>query len=249
LAVTDDGVAHIVDPVERRLVRASADGIEYVDLIALDILAVTAIAADGLDLILIEVFFGPLRQRIHRLDPAGVLVSSVDLPEGFQLEDGLSAVLADADGDVVIEFGGGGGYGRYDADADTFTRESRITIRGVTVTPTPPDLIIDDARLTADLVGDFGALRYLGTDVVGTHVVERVDVLGTNPINVLRTVEWYGPDGAFLGSALVPSIDEQAIDVAPGIAMMTSGDVIVLLALEDTVVLRPLERQPTRIIG
>ena len=247
-AVTDDGVAHIVEPVDRRLVRASADGMEYVDLIELDILGVTAIAADRLDLILIEVFFGPVRQRVHRLDSTGAVVSSVDLPEGFQLEDGLSGVLTDDDGDVVIEFGGGGTYGRYDAETGSFARERSTTVRGVSITPAAPDLIVDGVRLTADLVGEFGALRYLATDSSGVHAIERVDVVATSPLRALRTVEWYAPDGTFLGSALVPSIDEQAVDVAPGLAVMPSGDVIVLLALEDAVVVRPLERQATRIV-
>lgn len=246
-AVTDDGVAHIFDPVERRLAHASAAGLDFTDLVALDILSVTAMAADELDLVLVEVFFGPVRQRIHRLDPSRNVVATIDLPPGFRLEDGLSGVFADDDGDIVLEFRGGELYGRYDAATGTFASERSPVVRRVEVDPRPPDLLVDGVELTADLKGDFGALRYLATDITGRHIVERTDVLSTSPVEVLRTVEWYAPDGQFLLSALVPSLEEQAIDQPPGLAVMPAGDVIVLLALEDAVVVRPLVGDPQRI--
>lgn len=245
--MTDDGVAHIFDPVDLRLAHASEAGLEFTDLVALDILSVTAMTSDGLDLILVEVFFGPVRQRIHRLDQSRNVVATVDLPPGYRLEDGLSGVFADDDGDVVLEFGGGGIYGRYDAATGTFDKERSPVLRGVEVDPRPPDLVVDGVELTADLTGAFGSLRYLATDLSGRHIVERTDVLNTSPIEVLRTVEWWAPDGRFLLSALVPTIDEQAIDQPPGLAVMPAGDVIVLLALEDSVVVRPLVGEPERI--
>lgn len=247
IAVTEDGAAHIFDPVDGRLVRATADDVQFIDLFALDVYSVTALAADGLELILVEVFFGPERHRIHRIDATGAISSSVDLPIGFRLEDGLSGVLSDDDGDVILEFGGGDTYGRYDAASGTFDRDSSAVIRGVEVIPAAPDVLIDGILITADLVGDFGGLRYLATDDGGRHVVERVDVLDMNPLRVLRTVEWYSATGEILGSARVPAIDEQAIDVAPGIAVDGRGHVVALLALQEQVVVLPLDPAPGRI--
>jgi hypothetical protein len=250
LAVDEAGRIHVVDPAGSRIIGFGTGDPTSIDLQALDIASVTAIAADGTDLILVEIFFAPTRQRVHRLAADGTLVLTVDLPEGFRLEDGLSGVLAAGDGGVIIEFQGGAAYGRYEASDQSFSLQTRVDVRGVDVQPDAPNITIDGARITADLTMGLGGLRYLGTAADGTHVVERVDVVSTDPaFVVVRTVEWYSPGGVLLGSALVPGIEEQAIDQVPGLAITTDGRVYVLIALDTAVEVWQLAREPGRTIG
>ena len=177
-AMDASGRIHIADPVGGRIVTIAGEARRSLDLIARDILGVTAFAADGDELIVIEIFFAPTRHRLHRLTADGAVVETVELPVGFRLEDGLSDLRPGRDGDVLIEFAGGGFYGRYDATTASFSKEEgSIEFRDAVVEPRPPDLVIDDILLTADLTMGLGALRYLGTAADGTHVVERSDVV------------------------------------------------------------------------
>ncbi len=79
-------------------------------------------------------------------------------------------------------------------------------------------------------------------------MIERIDVLATDPVFVvLTTIEWYSPDGTLVGSARVPALTEQYISTPPGVAMLPDGRVALLMALEDEVRVDVLEPRPGRI--
>lgn len=247
-AVDPDGGIHIADPVGRRVVSV-VDGVQtVVELVPLDVLAVTAMSAADDHLLVVEVFFSPVRQRLHRLGYDGVIRESIDLPEGFRLENGLSGVRSGAGEDIVLEYEEGAHYGVWDAATGTFEMLDRLTIGPTTVVSRAPDLVIDGTTITADLEGVAGGLVYLGTAADGTHLVLRHDVTVVDGVFVvLSTVEWYAPGGELLGSARIPAIDEQFISAPPGIAMTADGRALALVALEDAVEVIELPRRPGRI--
>ena len=110
------------------------------------------------------------------------------------------------------------------------------------------DIEINGALVTGDFVG-FGGLRYLGTAADGSVVIKREDVLQTDPVfRVLSTVEWYSAAGEFLGSSRVPSLETQAIDQVPGVAVARDGSVYALIARDDRVEIIELERHSRRIM-
>ncbi len=219
-----------------------------IDLADLDITSVTAMAANDDHLVVVEIFFQPVRNRVHRIGYDGVIVETIELPPGFRLEDGLSGVRSGADRMIALEFRGGSAFGVWDPDGRVFEMMPTLVEGGVIVTPVPPDIEIGAVLITGDFTSGLGGLRYLGTAAGGDHVIERIDVLATDPaFDVLSTIEWYGADGALLGSARIPTLLEQHISTPPGVAMLPDGGVAVLLALENEVRIELLERTPGRI--
>lgn len=248
LAVDPSGGFHIHDPVGARILSFTAAGRRTIDLPALDILAVTAMAAGPEHLVVVEIFFSPVRHRVHRVGYDGTLLETIELPAGYRLEDGLSGVLTGSDGEIVIELAGGASYGVWDPDASRFATVATLALSGTTITLVGPDIEINGVLVTTDPTG-FGGSRYLGTSADGTVVTVREDVYETDPeFRVMVTVEWYGPDGTFLGSARAPTLADQYTDQAPGLAVGRDGAVYALVAREDAVRIVELQRRPERIL-
>lgn len=241
LAIDPAGGIHIVDPVGLRVLSYLEGDEASIDLEPIDVLSVTAMAATTDHLILVEIFFQPERNRIHRLEYDGNLRETIELPVGFRLEDGLSGVRSGPGDQIVLEFEGGSRFGIW--DGATFAHAVSLTEGGVTMTPVPPDLLIGAWRANADLTMGLGGLRYLGTATDGSHLIVREDVTATDPLILVDTsIEWYSSAGVLVASALVPPLGEQFISTPPGIAMFSDGRGAVLVASEDqvrVVVLKP----------
>jgi hypothetical protein len=230
------GNIHIYDPVANRILTFAGDETSVIDLAERDILGVTAIGAASDHLLVVEIFFGPLRQKVHRIEFDGTVRESLDLPAGFSLEDGLSGVLAGTNDEIVIEYGGGAYYGVWLDESDSFQTSQVLSVNGTFITSLPPDIEIAGTTIQADLAGDLGGLRYLGTSADGTHAIVREEVRITAAVfDVLTTVEWYSPTGGFIGSARVPGLDEQDIGAPPGIALLPDGRIVALVARPDAV--------------
>lgn len=239
---------HIVDPVGLRILSFTDGSQSSISLQPLDILGVTAIGAAQDHLLIVEVVFAPARQRVHRVGYDGTVRETIDLPPGFQLADGLSGVRAGPGGEIILEIRGGAGYGVWNDALGSFESFERLSIGGVGILADPPDLEIDGVPITADLIGTLGGLTYLGTAADGTHLVVREDVVSETPIfEVLSTVEWYSPDGELLGSARIPSLEEQFISTPPDVAMTADGRALALVARQDVVEVIELPRRPGRI--
>lgn len=248
LAADPKGGLHFYDPVGRRILSFDGEQLSEIDTLGLDILSLTALAASADHLIAVEIFFQPVRNRVHRIGFDGAIIETIELPVGFRLEDGLSGVLTDAAGRLILEFAGGSVYGIWNGTETGFEKVVVLDVAGTVVAPQPPDLDIDGVVLTADLTMDLGGLRYLGVDPAGNIVVERQDVLALDPVlTVVTTVEWYSPDGTLLGAARVPPLEEQYISAPPPVAVLPDGTAVALLALEDEIRLDVLARQRDRI--
>jgi hypothetical protein len=248
LAVDPAGGFHFHDPAAG-VIWSFRDGQRSsIDLLAADIVAVTSFAAGQDHLVVVEISFSPDRHRVHRLGYDGTVLETVELPPGFRLRDGLSSVLTGAGGEIVIEIGGGASYGVWNAAAVEFESTEELTLSGSTIKLSGSDIEINGALVTGDFVG-FGGLRYLGTAADGSVVIKREDVLQTDPVfRVLSTVEWYSAAGEFLGSSRVPSLETQAIDQVPGVAVARDGSVYALIARDDRVEIIELERHSRRIM-
>ncbi len=249
LAIDPRGRVYLNDPEAAALRWFRGDTEAVMLLRPMDVLNVTALAAGSDHLLVVEVFYGPVRQRVHRIGTDGVIIETVEIPIGLQLEDGLSGVHVGPNGEMVIEMAGGAEWGIWDGGPEwQLTRT--LDLGGTRVMTLSPDIEINRNRITADLVGPFGGLRWLGSAVDGTVVLGREDVLQTDPVFVvLSTVEWYTPDGAFLGSARVPSIEDQYTDNVPGLAVSADGRVFALITAERSVDLVELVRQAERIVA
>lgn len=248
MAVDASGRFHIVEPVGRTILSVLGEDVTTLELDDLDITAVAALAAADDHLVVVEIFFSPVRHRVHRISYEGELAESIELPVGFRLEDGLSGVLAGADGQIILEFEGGGSYAEWIAGTEEFRRVTGAVLDGVEVVPNPPDLMVDGVPITADLSLGLGGLRYLGTTPGGVHALVREDVTQTDPmLIVVTTIEWYQANGELVGSARVPLMD-QYIDQPPGVAMMPDGRVVALMALDDAIEIRELVPIPRRIV-
>ncbi|MFQ5555568.1 MAG: hypothetical protein ACE5GC_09415, partial [Acidimicrobiia bacterium] len=95
-----------------------------------------------------------------------------------------------------------------------------------------------------------GGLRILGATDDGTTVLVReeviADISAVAPTEVHTTVEGYGPDARFLGSARFPT-DRQYISSLPGLFLDADGRVPALTAAPDHVAVIELEPVPFRI--
>jgi hypothetical protein len=248
LAIDPAGGFHLYDPMGRRIWSFTTAGTTRIDTAALDVRAVETLAAGPEHMVVVEVFFAPQRHRVHRIDYDGTLLETIEIPGGFRLADGLTGVLTAAGGEIVLELELGGSYGVWDDGAGAFERTNTLTLGNTTVTNVAEGIEINGNLATADLKGSRGGMRYLGTASDGTVVVVREDVLSMAPrFEVVATVEWYSSDGALLGSARAPLIDDHFIDQAPGLAMAPDGRVYALVAREDAVEVIELERRPGRI--
>lgn len=247
LVVADPGGGiHIYDPVGNRILSFTQGAQSVIDLTERDILGVTAIGSASDHLLVVEIFFAPLRQRVHRIEFDGRVRESIDLPAGYSLKDGISGVRAGDADEIIIEYGGGAYYGVWVAALDSFQTSQALTVSGTVIVSLLPDLEIAGTTIRADLSGTLGGLRYLGTAADGTHAIVREEVqTAAGVFDVLTTVEWYSPTGEFLGSARVPPLQAQAIGAPPGVALLPDGRAVALIALP--VVVEVIELTPLSI--
>jgi hypothetical protein len=238
---------HIYDPVGSRLLTFRSGALDgTIDTFELDIANVVFLAASSDDLLAVEVFFAPVRQRVHRIAFDGTLLETIDIPEGLQLEDGLSDVRAGSGDEILLEMQGGFEWGVWDGGPEWMITNT-VTLGDFTARQLSPDIEVNRTLITADLAGSFGGLRWLGTADDGTVVLVRDDVFAGSEFEVLTTVEWYSSDGVFLASARVPALTDQYTDNPPGLAVTGDGRVLALITLETEVQVIELAPSPERI--
>ena len=250
LAVDPAGGVHIHDPEGGRIWSFTGSDPVVIDLFAIDILAIQAMAAAPDHLVVVEIFFGPVRHRVHRLSYDGVILETVELPDGLRLEDGLSGVFTDPESAIVVEFGGGAAFAKWNERRQEFVAGPDLQLASTEYRIVPGGAELFAAFVDAELTG-LGGLRYLGSSTDGSvSVLVRDAVIEVDPaFVVLTTVEWYDEAGRFLGSARVPSVDAQHTDQAPGLAVTPDGRVLALMTTPTAVEVVQLERTPERILS
>jgi len=234
VAVGSDGVVYIVDPIANQILSFGPTGSSEIDLASIDVLSAPWIAVASDHLVVVEIFFSPLRERVHRIGFDGRLISSFQLPIGGRLETGLSGVMVDEPDRIHLVIAGGADYLQLTDETLGFTSVGSITKNGVTVSQAGIGVRIGEVEIGPELVGELGGLTAVDVAADGTVVVLREDVVSLDPFTVNQSVEWYDSDGGFIGSAPV-DLAAQAISTPPGIAVGPDGRVVAMYALTDRV--------------
>ena len=250
LAILPDMSFFVADLIGNRLLRYDSRGklLKTIDLYSIGIVNVADLRATNTELILLEISFkiSPERYRVNRLSFDGELAASYDIPEGYHLENGLTGISVDCEGEILLELEGG--YKLYrlvdskgnlnvastTSDYLCYGKSYRVINPGPGKTPT---LIAGNIRLETQLTTGFGGLRLLGVLEDGSFYVIREDVVSDDVVSegaVDQTVHYISADGLQLGLARVP-IAETYYYVMRNLAIGPDGYVYALLPQPDSV--------------
>lgn len=240
IAVLPDGSFVIADLVGNRLWRYDPTGkvINTIDLSSMDIKQITDLRANSTELIILEEWGE--RYRVHRLSFDGELLANYDIPKGFHLEDGLTGIAVDCDGNILLEMEGGSRFFRLvDAQGNleaTIIKTDFLcngkAYRIATIGPfTTPQLTAGDITLETELTTGFGGLNLLNVLKDGSFFVVRDDVVNDQ---VDQTVHYMSADGEQLGVARVP-IEERYYYIMRNLAVGPDGNVYAILPQPDSI--------------
>ncbi|MCS6906951.1 MAG: hypothetical protein RML93_03595 [Anaerolineales bacterium] len=247
LAFTPDDALILTDPVSYRLLKYDLSGrfLSAIDLLSLDILNVVDLRASETGLVLLEISLNvaPPRFRVHRLSFDGELIATAEIPEGFRLENGLSGIAVDCEGDIFLEIEGGFRLYRLaevlekpaDEVAPSEYRCQGKAYRAVRGDREgTPILMAGDVALTTSLTTGFGGLGLLGVLADGSLYVTREDVLDLSVVKVDKTVHYLDAQGHQRGVARFP-LDEYFYYVLRSLAIGREGRVYALLPRSNAV--------------
>lgn len=241
LAILPDGNFVVADLIDNRLLRYSSTGhlLKTIDLYSIGIVNVSDLRATDTELIVLEISFkvSPERYRVNRLSFDGKLVASYDIPEGFHLENGLTGISVDCEGEILLELEGGSKLYRLVNSQGNLSVANTISdylCHGKSyrvINPGPgktPNIIAGNIRLETQLTHGFGRLGLLGVLEDGSFYVTRDDVVTESVVQVDQTVHYISADGIQLGLARVP-IAETYYYVMRNLAISPDGYVYALL--------------------
>jgi hypothetical protein len=247
LAILPDMSFFVADLIGNRLLRYDSKGnlLKTIDLYSIGIVNVADLRATNTELILLEISFkvSPERYRVNRLSFDGKLVASYDIPEGYHLENGLTGISVDCEGEILLELEGGSklyqlvdskgnlNVARTISDYLCYGKSYRVInpVFGKTAY-----VIAGNIRLETQLTTGFGGLGLLGVLEDGSFYVTRDDVVTEAVIQVDQTVHYISADGLQLGVARVP-IAETYYYVMRNLAIGPDGYVYALLPQADSV--------------
>ena len=242
LAIARDGTVWVLDTVQARLVgRSMTDRRDRViDLGSERVGALVDLAAGPNSIAVLDVDVAQSRYLVHRLDASGAYQSTIPLPEGLWLDDGLTGIALSPDDELWVELELGrfvaqvtdeavGAYSLSDGypfDSGVFRQsdDAPATFRA-------GDTVL---RLSAPEEALVGAAHLLGVGTDGSIVLAVEEVMFGAVITVEFGVGRYLADGSPEGSArFVPA--EQYIPVEHPLALGPDGYVYALLTFEDRV--------------
>jgi len=234
LAILSDSSMVVADLVGNRLLRYAPKGnlINIIDLYTKEIINIWDLVAFKDELILLEISLdvSPERHRVNRLTSNGKLLTSYDLPKGYRLQDGLTGISVDCEGQILLEIKGGQEFYRLIDSTGT-----PYLCNGKPYRVESTKLVADDVELETQLTAGFGGLKLLGVLADGSIYVVREDVVAQQPvITVDQTVHYMSADGLQLGVARVP-IAEAYYYVMRNLAVGPDGYVYALLPRPDAV--------------
>ncbi len=203
-----------------------------VDLSDIEVAAIVDVVSNGSDLAVLDIDVSRNRYRLVRLSSAGEVESTVDIPAGFHLEDGLTGLLWDDVGVLLeIEFGAffaridGGGIVEPGAipvfdgeEVSVAAAEGRSSL-----------VTVGDLSWTVERATDLGSATLIG--VAGSNVaivIDEVDTSGS-AFSVLRRVQRYTREGVLLDEVELDA-GEQYVEIMRSLELAPDGAVIYLLA-------------------
>lgn len=257
IAIGPDGTVWIADTKAvrlgtPRLLRIGCNGPPgtVIDLARHPVASVVDIVADGEGVWIADFNVAQDVYRVLRLDDGGAVIGEYEIPEGFRLFDGFSGLELGHDGSLPLEKIFIETYGFVSADGAVLERPtpSSWVSQGRTVTLQNPDrpgsnegaVIIGDVTIPIVTTHALGGITWLGDgpeDDIHVVVTELYD--GT-ALEVDETVWRFSTDGEVTGKARVP-VAERHLYLEHPLAVTPNGEVMLMLALESELVVKPLE--------
>lgn len=247
IAVLPDGGFVIANLVGNRLLRYDSTGhpLKTIDLYTIDIVNVGDLRATDTELFVLEISYKvtPERYRVNRLSFDGEIKASYDIPQGFHIENGLTGIAIDCEGEVLLELEGGSNLYRL-VDAQGNLNPASVSgdyhCNGKpyrVMNPGPgktPYIIAGSIRLETQLTTGLGGFRLIDVLQNGGFYVIREDVVNDQVLKVDQTVHYIDADGVQQGVARVP-IAEFYYPIMRSLAVGSDGNVYALLPKPDSV--------------
>lgn len=247
IAVLPDDSFVIADLVANRLLHFDNSGnlLGTIELDDLGIANVADLRVQGDELFLLEISldFSPPRYRVNQLSFDGKLIASHEIPEGFHIEDGLTGIAIDCEGQIVLELGNGFYLHRLqDVQNNSGTAgipngyacHNRLYQIAHSNKQSPAMIVAGNIRYETALTTGLGGLTLLKVFDDGSLYTLREDVINNQIIQVDLTVHYTSADGMSQGMARVPRA-EAYYYVMRSIVISSKGEAFVLLPRRNSV--------------
>ena len=260
IAVAPDGTVWITDTEAvrlgtPRLLQIGCNGPPgtVIDLAPHQVASVVDVKADGQGVWIADFNLNQDVHRVLRLDKTGDIIAEYEIPEGFRLFDGFTGLELGHDGSLLLEKIGIETYGFVSADGASFNP------------PTPWSWVSQDRQVTlqnperlgsnegAVTIGDvtipivtthaLGGIAWLGDSPDGSIFVVVTELYDGPVLEVDETVWRLSPEGEVTDKARVP-VAERYLYLEHPLAVTPQGEVMLMLALEDELVVKRLEFVP-----
>lgn len=246
IAVLPDDSFLIADLIANRLLHIAKTGVllNIIALHDLGIVNVTDMRVSGNEIYLLEVSleFSPPRYRVNRISLDGTLLAYYDIPNGFHIENGLTGIAIDCEGDINLEMNGGGYVYRLrniqnkskpaDLTNGLFCNDKWYRVNN----PGPqksPNIIAGEIEYKTQFTTGFGSLSVLGVFQDGSLYIKREDVVSDKVIKVDQTVHFISGDLTTQGVARVP-LSEYYYPIMRNVAINPRGEVYALLPRQNS---------------
>lgn len=218
-----------------------------INLSALGILNIADLRISQDALFVLEINLGPpIRYWVHSISRQGKLISSIDIPEGYHLENGLTGLIIDCDGNILLEMGGGSSFYQLkgkEGNQILNERNASYICNGNSYR-VAENAIGENAAILAggmtletSLSFGYGGLTILKVMPDGSLFVNRADVVSGvsigRPIVVDDTVHYISANGQQLGVARIP-VTERYYYILRNLSVGPDGNVYCLLPTPDS---------------
>ncbi len=242
-AILSDGRYVIADLIDNRLWIFSPAGeqLKIIDLYTVGIMNVSDMQVYNDELYVLEIYLNPpLHYRINRLSLEGELKAYYDIPEGYHLENGLTAFMIDCNGKIFLDLEGrlhplpiGNVTLTSSASEENYECNGKTYYVHETKLGEKPKLTAGSFTLETSLTFGYGGLSLLKVLPDGSFFVVRSDVVNDPVIQVDDTVHYFSAGGVQLGIARVP-VDERYYYVMRNLTVGPDGNVYCLLPKPDS---------------
>lgn len=245
IAILPDDSFMIADLIANRLLHFDIKGklLNKIELDQLGIVNVADLRVEGNELFLLEISldFTPPRYRVNQLSIEGNLIASYDIPDGFHIENGLTGIANDCDGNILIEVEGG--FSLFSLQSiQNKSSEKKPTgyycnnqfYRIVTSNnPRYREIRVGEKANITKMTTDFGSIRILKVYPDGSLFLLREGVIDDPTVRVDLTVHYIGSDSVSQAVARAP-IAEAYYYIMRNIAVNSKGNVFFLLPRQDS---------------
>lgn len=215
--------------------------IAVIDLASAEVAAIVDVVRDGDGVAVLDVHVDRSIYRVIRLDLAGGVEASIDVPEGSRFADGLTGLGSDDIG-LLLEFEFGARYQRIDTGTppvDATPVFSGREIEVVSGTSRDATIRVGDESWTVSRDTDLGGVSLVGVgpDETIVVVVDEVDTTGSAFV-VTRRVQRYTFFGELVSENRIDAGDQE-VEIARPLEVGADGKTMYLFARPDHIEILP----------